>query len=159
MIKDLKNQDIPIDVLFKIISRYQDIYINYILRNTNLNRSNVHLLMKLLYEDNICQDELCEPLKLDKGSVTRTLRKLEDEKCITRTQDEENRRRNIISLTEKGKQLAIEIRESSIERQKQILKNIPITTNELYNILESIITAAIEFNDENIKQEDNWEVK
>lgn len=58
--------------------------------------------MNLLKNDNICQDELNQPLVLDKGAVARTLQKLEDEGYISRMQDEEKCRRNKISLTDKG---------------------------------------------------------
>ena len=159
LIDESNVKNLPTDVLFKVISRYSDIYINYMLKDTNLTRAQIPMLMKLLIDDNICQDELAKPLKLDRGAVTRTLSKLEDEGYITRTQDEENKRRNKISLTESGRKLATEMHNASKNRDKEILKDVPMEWSELNNILQKIAINSIKFNNQLIKDENNWEEK
>lgn len=158
MKKDIDYNEIPISVLFKIITRHQDIYAKHILRDTNITHSQVSILMNLLKNDNICQDELSQPLVLDKGAVARTLQKLEDEGYISRMQDEENRRRNKISLTDKGRDIVIQIQESVKEREEGIINNMPISLDELHDLLLKFIQESRKFNQEHI-EDDKWEAK
>ena len=158
MKKDIDYNEIPISVLFKIITRHQDIYAKHILKDTNITHSQVSILMNLLKKDDICQDELSQPLILDKGAVARTLQKLEDEGYITRMQDVENRRRNKISLTDKGRDIVIQIQESVKEREEAIINNMSISLEELQDLLLKFVHESRKFNDENLN-DDKWEAK
>jgi len=50
------------------------------------------------------QDDIAEALKLDKTTVARALLSLEGKGFVERTPNPENRRKNIISITEAGKE-------------------------------------------------------
>ena len=51
----------------------------------------------------ITQEELAAHFHIDKGTVARALRKLEDKNYLFRKVDSKNRRRYLIYLTEKGR--------------------------------------------------------
>ena len=54
-------------------------------------------------EEGISQEELAAHFHIDKGTVARALRKLEDNEYLFRKVDSLNRRRYLIYLTEKGR--------------------------------------------------------
>ena len=79
-------------------------------------------------------------------------------RSISRMQDEENRRRNKISLTDKGRDIVIQIQESVKEREEGIINNMPISLDELHDLLLKFIQESRKFNQEHI-DDDKWEAK
>ena len=59
-------------------------------------------LMGLSREDGITQEELANNFHMNESTIARALRKLEDAGMVQRKVDENNRRRKIITVTEKG---------------------------------------------------------
>lgn len=49
------------------------------------------------------QDDVCQALRLDKATVARALLTLEEKGFISRTPNLENRRKNLLSITDEGK--------------------------------------------------------
>ena len=60
------------------------------------------------------QEKIASRCNTNKGAIARSIKKLEDNGFIERTIDENNRRQNIISMTEKG--------EMTFNKSKDILK-------------------------------------
>ena len=60
-------------------------------------------LMGLAREDGIIQEELANNFHMNESTIARALRKLEDAGMVQRKVDENNRRRKIITVTEKGR--------------------------------------------------------
>ena len=85
--QDILNKDIPLGGLFSIIYRSRNIYLNNSMNTTGLSQGQVFALITLSKEDNITQDRIAELFYLDKGTVARAVRKLEDSGYICRTQD------------------------------------------------------------------------
>lgn len=91
----------------------------------------LHLLFPLYKEEGIHQKDLCEIFKIDKGAVGRGLQKLEDNGFVERKDDPEDKRRNLIFLTEKSKKLKpefISILDSIEEEAKEGLSRGEIET-------------------------------
>ncbi len=57
----------------------------------------------LCFHDNVSQDTISKALILDKTTVAKSLRSLEEKDYIVRKQNEQNRRKNIVRITEAGK--------------------------------------------------------
>ena len=55
----------------------------------------------LLYKDISCQEEIGNHFKIDKGSIARSIQKLQEKQFINKEIDENNRRKYLLSLTEK----------------------------------------------------------
>ena len=99
---------------------------------------------------NIYQKEIGADLKMDNGLVTRNIRRLEDLGYVNRREDNENRRQNKISLTEKGRKFTVKLRDEGIEREENIIKNTSISREELIDIFLEILENSKEFNQENM---------
>lgn len=64
-------------------------------------------LMELYKRKNLSQDDLATIFGQSKGTIAKALRKLEDHEYVERIVDENNRRKYILNITEKGEKLAI----------------------------------------------------
>lgn len=69
---------------------------------TNLRDS--YYLLKIYYSEiELSQEDLCDIFCQSKGTVAKTLRKLEDKGYIERIINKDNRRKYILKLTKKGR--------------------------------------------------------
>jgi DNA-binding MarR family transcriptional regulator len=109
-------KDMPVGKLIGIVAKAQMQYYNDMLDELNINNSQLHILFEISNESNINQDRIASRCNTDKGSIARSIRKLEDNGFITRTIDENNRRQNMISLTDKGIK--------TLEKSKEIVENL-----------------------------------
>jgi MarR family transcriptional regulator, temperature-dependent positive regulator of motility len=103
--KLLKSDDseIPIGLMVSMIHRTHMIFINDKIKDMDITAGQIPFLMVLSREEGITQDDLASHFHIDKGTVARALRKMEDNNYLFREIDPENRRRHLIYLTEKGK--------------------------------------------------------
>ncbi len=105
----------------------------------NITRSQYPYLFALYHEEGIPQKALCERYNLDKGTVGRTLDKLEKKNLIKRKKDPKDNRKHLIYLTEKSKELEPELR----TRMQKIEENITqgLTEEEIsafFNVIKTI---------------------
>lgn len=71
---------------------------------TNLRDS--YYLLKIYYSEiELSQEDLCDIFCQSKGTVAKTLRKLEDKGYIERIINKDNRRKYILKLTKKGEEV------------------------------------------------------
>lgn len=95
--------------LVSIIVRNHFIFMNRELKHLNLTEGQVPCLMVLSYKQGVTQDDLAKMLHIDKGTIARTIQKLEEKGLVRRVQDPVNRRRYRLSMTEKGEEVIPEI--------------------------------------------------
>ena len=93
------DRDIPLKGLLSIILRSHRVFIGRELGHLNLTDAQVACLLRIHREPGIKQDELATFFHVDKGTIARTLRRLEESGFIEREQDPENRRRYILEVT------------------------------------------------------------
>lgn len=103
------------------ISRSLGRYIDMKTKHLNVSNFTIPFLTYLYEHNGIHQDMLAKDLQFDKSSAARAVASLERHGYLTKTIDPENRRRNIIKITEKA--LGIK------EEVYQILKQ---TTEKLF---------------------------
>jgi len=93
----------------KDISRY--IRLLYLQRrrfiNAHISHKKIHgsmftMLIFLKNNPGANQDMLCKDLRIDKSNITRMCHQLETMGYITREQSQQDKRRNVLKLTEKG---------------------------------------------------------
>ena len=99
----IDNSGIPLGLLVSMIHRTRMMYINDKMKGMDITAGQFPFIMVLSHEEGITQEDLAAHLHIDKGTVARALRKLEDKKFIFREIDKKNRRRYLIYLTEKGR--------------------------------------------------------
>ena len=94
--------DIPFGATVSITSRGRSVFLNDRLRPLGLSARVFPVLMLLYREQNIMQETLVRHYRLDKGTIARAVRKLEDAGYIRRITDPGNRRAVRLFLTAKG---------------------------------------------------------
>lgn len=97
------------------IQRSQRKYLIERLQVTNLYLSEIKLIMPIRANEGLSQNDLVKTFGLSKSTVANSLKKLEEEGCITREVNPDNRRKNQIFITPKG----IELTEKIIKYNKE----------------------------------------
>ncbi len=85
-----------------IIVRGSQVYSTRKLSGFGINSAEEYILMYLMGHSDANQDAIAKFFMLDKGSVARSLQKLESKGFITRRVNDENQREKMITLTEKA---------------------------------------------------------
>ena len=84
-----------------------------------------HTLLELFYHKSINLSELSEKLYLDKSTVSRTIDNLVNNGMVDRSIPKENRRKIILSLTEKGTGICKQINRDSDTFFRTIIESLP----------------------------------
>ncbi len=71
------------------------------------------LILRLLRHDDVSQEHLADHLRVDKGTAARAVARLEEAGLIQRSVDEEDRRIKRVRVTEKGREMAPQIRDAA----------------------------------------------
>jgi len=95
-------EDIPFGAVISLISRSRYVFLNDRLRPLGLSAGQLPILMLLAKEQNIMQDRLVRHYLLDKGTIARSVKKLEDGGYLRRITDPTNRRAVRPFLTDRG---------------------------------------------------------
>lgn len=86
-----------------IISRYSRTFCERKLSDTNIGFTEQSILKFLCNDDVVNQDTIVKHFMLDKGAVAKTLSKLEEKNLILRTDNPNNKREKLITITELGR--------------------------------------------------------
>ncbi|MBF7019951.1 MarR family transcriptional regulator [Staphylococcus sp. 18_1_E_LY] len=101
--KEFEYRDIKfIGKLSSKIYRRGNIYITEKLKPYGINYIQMMCLVALYIEDGIRQEEIVEDIGIDKASVTRAIKSLEDNAYLTRTRNESDKRAFNLYLTDKA---------------------------------------------------------
>jgi DNA-binding MarR family transcriptional regulator len=95
-------------------------------------------------KDSISQMELANTYHMNQSTIARALKKLEDAGMVKRNVDENNRRKNIIIVTEKGRTTMDNIRLIE-EKWESNIKSLNIDEkNKLKELLRSLALESLE---------------
>ncbi|TOD98119.1 MarR family transcriptional regulator [Vibrio parahaemolyticus] len=95
--------------------------------------------------DNISQKQLAEALEIELASLMRTLKLLEEQSLVTRRCCEHDKRARIVSLTDEGKELLIQMEERILQVRRKLLSEInDQELKKLGLILEQIAHNALD---------------
>ncbi len=121
--KDEKQEDIydmmPFIALIHNISKNKIKYSKENIPEFNIFPSGRYL-MKIYDFENLSQDDLANLYGQSKGTVAKSLKKLEDEGYIEREADPENRRKYILKTTQKGNELVPRVRKLLKEWEDEV---------------------------------------
>lgn len=95
-----------------------------------------YVLLEILKIQSLTMNELSDKLNLNTSTMTRVIDNLVRDGYIIRTRDEIDRRIVLVSLTEKGTEAAMKLKESVNSYYKKIIASIPI--GEVDNVLNSV---------------------
>lgn len=102
MTENTQSHNKSIGKWISVIYRKFQIDINKTLKPYSLNSSQYIFLVQLYQADRVSQDYLAKKLHIDKSAVARAIQQLENNGYVTRTVNSEDRRSNIVSLTNKA---------------------------------------------------------
>ena len=149
-LEELKIMDasvLPVGHYISMIFRAQSLYLNHKLEKLDINPSQLHFLFEIKYNNEINQDKIASKCNMNKGSVARSIKKLEDKELVVRKIDDNNRRQNIISLTQKGENTLNESIKILDNWENEVLKkNESIDEDSLKKMLKEITIKTIEIN-------------
>jgi DNA-binding MarR family transcriptional regulator len=146
----IDKDNLTLSLLFMMYLKSQNSYYGAYLKDHKLSVQSVPIFLKLLNHGYVYQKDISKHLQIDNGQLTRVLRKLEDNGYIKRTEDDDNRRQNKISLTPKGEEIAMDLRDEGVKREKEILKNSQITREEMIDFTLRLLENSQKYNQENI---------
>jgi DNA-binding MarR family transcriptional regulator len=86
--------------------------------NLNLPSESFGILMMAYYQDNLTQQDIAEMAKKDKSAVLRQIDTLESNGLVLRMADLQDRRKNLIAITDSGKSVVGKI----IRKERALLK-------------------------------------
>ena len=92
------------DLLF-IFHKNHKTYFNNSLAKYDLNLIQVLCIARIYNEENLNQKDLSDSLYITKGAITKAIKKLESNGIIIREQSKDDKRHNVLRLSQKGKDL------------------------------------------------------
>lgn len=95
-----------------ILYRYGQNYVGRKLEKYNIGKGQHIILLTLYRNGGINQEMLSDHLRLDKGSIAKSIKKLEDEGYVERSTDAEDKRAYKVYLTQKGIGMIPKVREA-----------------------------------------------
>ena len=143
--------NIPLKGLLSIIVRNHFIFMNRELKHLNLTEGQVPYLVALSKNEHLTQDDLANMFYIDKGTIARTIQKLEEKELVQRLHDPVNRRRYRLSLTEKGEEIVPEILHAEKKWENILFKDFSDEESSL--LVENVATLA----KNSLKLNKNWE--
>ena len=148
-LEELKRTDasiLPISKLIIMIARGQTTYLNHKLNDWGINSTQLHLLFEISHHDDLNQEKISSRCNINKGAAARSIRKLEEKGLVTRKIDDDNRRQNKVSLTEKGRKTL----DASIHYLKtfeeEVFSGDIIGKSEMQKALKDMVIRTIELN-------------
>lgn len=92
------------------------------------------LVLDTLWDDGVqSQQEIADKIQKDKNSVTKLIDALEKKDLVQRIAFKQDRRLNLIHVTETGKKIKDEVTEIAMQATNSIIRDIP--KEELYTFL------------------------
>jgi DNA-binding MarR family transcriptional regulator len=85
-----------------LLHRYGHMYVGKQLKRYSMGKGHYIILNALYKKDGARQEQLADYLKIDKGTIAKVIKKLEDEGYIVRIVDEKDKRAYNVYLTEKA---------------------------------------------------------
>lgn len=111
----------PLILYIDYIHLLQDDY--YKKNYKNITPRDVTYLMNIFYHQNCSQKDLSELLFVSESNVAQIIKRLENNKLISRTPDETNKSRKIINLTDDGKVLVFCLLKDMYEWEGEFFKD------------------------------------
>lgn len=139
---------LPIGKLITMIARGQSIYMNHNLEDFGINATQLHLLYEISLQDSPNQESIASRCNINKGAVARSIKKLEDKGFVERTVDENNRRQNRVSLTQKGRKTLTEAYDVLNTWEDEVIREKGYVDKEVLQlVLKEIAIKTMELNE------------
>ena len=108
---------------FSIILRYSRVFLEKRLKKYNISYNEQIILMYISKNEYTNQDNIAKNFITDKGTVAKSIKKLEEKNLILRKENPNNKRENVISLSQNGRNIISHMNELLIQWQGIIFKD------------------------------------
>ncbi|QSZ67805.1 MarR family transcriptional regulator [Methanofollis aquaemaris] len=132
------HEKVPLGALVSVIHRTHHIIIDERMKRYGLSSGQLFTLIHLAHQQGITQETLARRFHVDKGTVARAVRRLEDTGYIRRTTDPDDRRAVRIFLTEKGEEIVPEIVRIDQEWEEEVCAGL---TDEEQKMVRTLLRA------------------
>ena len=125
---------------FSVIHRQSTMYLNRHLKKDGVTGSQYTHILVICENPGVSQEDISDQLKIDKGSVARTIKHFERDGYITRLTSSEDKRQYKIYPTDKGKALYKKIHRIAIDSENRLTKEFTDTERKtLKDLLGKVV--------------------
>ena len=125
---------------FSIIHRQASIYLDRQLKQNRITASQYIHILVICENPGVSQEQISNMLKIDKGSVARTIRQFMENGYITRIVSPDDKRQYRIYPTDKARAVYEEIHGIAADSENRLIKDLTDIEREiLINLLDKVI--------------------
>lgn len=127
-----------------ILTRFSRTFCERKLNDSNIGFTEQSVLQFLSDHDNVNQEAIVKHFMLDKGSIAKTLSKLEEKALINRVDNPNNKREKLITITELGRENSYTYQDEIREFHNFLLEGLTMEEiKEFTRIIEIMTQNAI----------------
>ena len=126
----------PVNLYFEYLLLQYNNYLKDKLEDVQITHGELTYIYHIKYYDNVSQKDIAENLLVSEANVAKMVKKLVEKGLVVKTKDENNKSRNILSLTEKGEEIFVKINIFTCGWERNITKN--LTNNEYYDLKQKL---------------------
>jgi len=136
--------DMSLGSLISTVSRAYLFFLFHEIEKYGIHGGQFQFLKTLSKKDSISQDELAHIYHNHESTIARALKKLEDAGMVARNVDKNNRRKNVITITEKGRDIVNNIQLMD-DKWENNLKSLDFgEKNKLKELLRTLTLEALD---------------
>lgn len=117
---------------FNLILKYAKDYGHRRIRDAGVSDTEHKICTFLYFHSAVSQDAVASALMMDKTTVAKALLSLEKKDCVSRIRNPNNRRENVLSITEKGKNRIAEVLDVYDKWLENVMACLSETEQELF---------------------------
>ena len=124
-ISDLRDEDLdetPFEFLIMKLSDICQVSLNRKLKAMDLTINQANFLVVINTEESLPQSYISQLLNIRGGSVTKALKRLESKGLVEINPNPENKTKNIVTITDKGKNVAKEFKDNIESIETELFK-------------------------------------
>ena len=136
--------NVPIGFFFGLAARQYLNFFGKYLSELDINQNQFWILLSLCQEQNISQDKIASILRVNGATMTRELNDLEERRLIVRKTDENDRRRKLVSLFDKGFEMLESAQDVDYKTESELLNYFSIEELHILKYFLKKIIITIE---------------
>jgi DNA-binding MarR family transcriptional regulator len=134
----------PLGHLVSILHRHHFVALTARLKQFGISTGQFPILMYLSRFEGASQERIARHFHVDKGTIARAVRRLEDDGFIYRMTDPKDRRAYGLFLTEKGASILPDIIEAEKGWEEELLQGLsPEEIDDIYAVLTSLAERSL----------------
>lgn len=126
----------PINLYMEYMLLSYNNYLKKNLKNVKITYGELTYIYSIKYYPSVSQRELAEVLFVSEANVAKMIKKLVNKGLVQKTKDENNKSRNILTLTEKGEEVYVKVNVLTCGWERSLTKD--LSNNEFFDFKEKL---------------------